>query len=108
ALTQLQTTSTGGNGSGGWLARLGWGLGEASVEVLEPTPSHVYEARIAFFGRAIPEDGLTGWLVPLDSLVGECPSSYREATASGAISSPSPSISGLPPPFTVLEPAADT
>jgi hypothetical protein len=34
ALSQLETTSTGGNGSGGWLARLGWGLGEASVEVL--------------------------------------------------------------------------
>jgi hypothetical protein len=25
---------SGGSGPGGWLARLGWGLGEASVQVL--------------------------------------------------------------------------
>ena len=30
----LAETSPVGNNAGGWLARLGWGLGEASVEIL--------------------------------------------------------------------------
>ncbi|KIM27344.1 hypothetical protein M408DRAFT_24573 [Serendipita vermifera MAFF 305830] len=47
-------------------APLGW-LGEATIAILEACPSRTFAARMAFFERSIPEDGLVGWLVSLDT-----------------------------------------
>ncbi|KAG8818152.1 hypothetical protein FRC17_010919, partial [Serendipita sp. 399] len=105
------STGSGGNGPGGWLARLGWGLGEASVEIVESNPSQSYEARVAFFGSAIPEDGMIGWLIPLDSIVGPCPTIPNSTI--GPITAPSSEDTGtdtatighIPAPFMAMDPS---
>lgn len=106
ARTNVSETSPPGNNAGGWLARLGWGLGEASVEIIDSKPAQVFEARIAFFGRAIPEDGLTGWLVPLDSIVEPCTPNEENVITTLNNPEPTASIRGSrtpPMPFMGLD-----
>ncbi|KAG8794645.1 hypothetical protein FRB91_010227 [Serendipita sp. 411] len=97
-------TST-GSGPGGWLARLGWGLGEASVEIMESNPSQIYEARVAFFGSSIPEDGLIGWLIPLDTIVGPCPTEPNSTTPDPTALLETPPPDRIPVPFMAMDPS---
>ncbi|KIM27347.1 hypothetical protein M408DRAFT_169230 [Serendipita vermifera MAFF 305830] len=86
-----------------WLARLGWGLGEATVEILESSSSRTFEARMAFFGRSIPEDGLVGWLVPLDSLFKPCHTVESETHKEEKITASPSSHTPIPAPFLPLD-----
>lgn len=60
------------------------------------SPPESYEARIAFFGRAIPEEGISGWIVPLDSIVEPCPPSNDASDDPSKTSSSSTPSSFVP------------
>lgn len=58
---------------------------------------------MAFFGKSIPEDGIVGWLVPLDSLFGPCNDIQSGGRATQATLPSPPSNTPVPPPFLPLD-----